>query len=86
MISGADAHLAGVAAPKRPSPTQAQATSYVAFAPTPEGYRLVACDGGTPALGGNVELPEFEGVLTVTRVGASPLPFDTRPCVYLEHA
>ena len=85
VISGADAHLAGVPA-ETAAREQVQATSYVAFAPTSEGYRLVACDGGTPALGGNVELPELEGVLTVTRVGASPLPFDTRPCVYLEHA
>ena len=84
-ISGADAHLAGVTAASGRQ-TLGRQTSYVAFAPTPEGYRLVACDGGAPALGGNVEIPEYEGVLVVTRVGASPLPFDARPCVYLEHA
>jgi len=83
-ISGADAHLTGVDVP--PASDRAEHTSFVAFAPTAEGYRLVACDGRAPALGDHVEIPEHDGVLVVTRVGASPLPFDTRPCVYLEHA
>ena len=84
-IAGADAHLAGVSIePAAGAPPQA--TSYVAFAPTSEGYRLVTSDGSPPVLGSHVEIPECEGVLVVTRVGASPLPFDRRPCVYLEPA
>jgi chromosome segregation ATPase len=83
-ISGADAHLAGVSS--EPAAAAAHATSYVAFAPTPDGYRLVTCDGSPPVLGSHVEIPEYEGVLVVTRTAASPLPFDERPCVYLEPA
>ena len=83
-ISAADAHLTGIDV--SPATDIAEHASFVAFAPTAEGYRLVACDGGAPALGDHVEIPEHDGVLVVTRVGASPLPFDTRPCVYLERA
>jgi hypothetical protein len=64
----------------------ANSPSYVAFAPTAEGYRLVAVDSPVPAVGAHVELPQCEGELVVTRVGASPIPLDTRPCAYLERA
>ncbi len=58
------------------------ATAHVAFAPTDEGYRLVALDGPPPAIGDEVELAERR--LVCTRIGTSPLPLDARPCVYLE--
>ncbi len=64
----------------------ANATSYVAFAPTADGYRLVAVEGRPPEIGAHVELPQCEGELVVTRLGASPIPLDTRPCAYLERA
>lgn len=60
----------------------ALATAYVAFAPTDEGYRLVALDGTPPAVGEEIELGGRS--LVCTRVGTSPLPLDARPCVYLE--
>jgi chromosome segregation ATPase len=62
----------------------AEATEFLAFAPTREGYHLVACEGGPPPVGGRLRLPECEGELVVTRIGRSPLPLDQRPCAYLE--
>ena len=59
---------------------------FLAFAPTAEGYRLLECDGATPTYGSEVSVEGCEGPLVVTRIGASPLPFDRRPCVYLEPA
>lgn len=63
----------------------ARAIAFVAFAPTEEGYRLVELAGPAPVAGGTVEVPGCEGLLVVSRVGASPLPLDDRPCAYLEH-
>ena len=57
---------------------------WLAFAPTPEGFRLLELGGSTPEIGATVELPELDGPLVVTRVGRSPLPFDSRACAYLE--
>ncbi|MEP6892245.1 MAG: hypothetical protein ABI927_00570 [Gaiellaceae bacterium] len=62
------------------------ATSFLAFAPTPEGYRLVELDGAAPVVGAEVDVPGSEMPLTVARLGASPLPFDRRPCAYLENS
>jgi hypothetical protein len=60
--------------------------AFVAFAPTPEGYRLRVIDGSIPELGQTLELPGHDGPLLVTRIGASPIPLDARPCAYLEPA
>ena len=71
----------------RDGETQSQATdAYVAFAPSPEGYRLVAIDGRAPGMGETVELAGHDEPLRVTRVGASPIPLDDRVCVYLDRA
>ena len=64
----------------------ADATAYVAFAPTRDGYRLVACEGAPPELDTRLELDECDGTLVVRRIGASPLPLDERPCVFLERS
>jgi chromosome segregation ATPase len=61
-----------------------EATEFLAFAPTREGYHLVACEGDPPPVGGRLQLPACEGELVVTRIGRSPLPLDERPCAYLE--
>ena len=60
------------------------AVGYVAFAPTPTGYRLVEAPGPPPELGATVEVEGCESPLVVTRFGRSPLPFDRRPCAYLD--
>jgi hypothetical protein len=56
----------------------------VAFAPTPTGYRLVEIPGPPPELGATVEVEGCESPVVVTRYGRSPLPFDRRPCAYLD--
>lgn len=63
---------------------EASAPSWVAFASTPRGYRLVTLnEGAAPDVGERVELPEL-GELVVLRRGVSPLPRDERVCVFLE--
>lgn len=53
-----------------------------AFAPTPEGYRLVVLDV-VPEPGVTIDVPDV-GERVVLRVGRSPMPADDRPCAYLE--
>jgi hypothetical protein len=62
----------------------AEAASYVAFVPSPSGYRLIEVAGPPPALGETVELPGDDEPLAVIRLTTSPLPLDMRPCAYLE--
>ena len=56
----------------------------VAFAPTADGYRLIELSGDPPEVGAVVEVEACDGPLVVTRYGRSPLPFDGRPCAYLD--
>jgi hypothetical protein len=56
---------------------------FVAYASTPWGYRLVALDVELPSVGDVVDVPDV-GALVVSRVGRSPLPLDTRLCVFAE--
>jgi chromosome segregation ATPase len=54
---------------------------YLCFAPTADGYRLLVRTGMLPAAGDEYDV---DGVVhLVTRVARSPLPFDSRTCVYL---
>ena len=53
---------------------------YVLFVWSPGGYTLRELDGEPPHVG-----HEFEDggrTLVVSKIGASPLPGDARPCVY----
>lgn len=59
---------------------------YVAFAPTADGYRLLELADAPPELGATIELDACDVPLLVTRYGRSPLPFDGRPCAYLDRA
>lgn len=55
---------------------------WVAYVPSPHGYRLVVERGAPPARGATIAI---EGVtFRVLRVGRSPLPGDRRRCAYLE--
>ena len=65
------------------APSEAATASYLLFVPAPSGYRLVERTGSAPAAGDVLELDEGEGRYVVSRVIRSPLPGDTRPCVYL---
>ena len=82
-LAAADAH--GVGTP-RSTDRPAELSVFLAFAPTADGYRLVECAGAPPALDDEVNIEDCDGPLVVTRVGASPLPFDSRRCVYLERS
>jgi hypothetical protein len=62
------------------------AEGYVAFVPTPAGYRLVVRSEDPPEPGATVDFGEGDGPLVVVRYGRSPLPFDARPCAYLDFA
>ena len=53
---------------------------YLVFLWKPTGYELRERQGELPDVG--AELNEGELRLRVYKVGASPLPADTRPCVY----
>jgi hypothetical protein len=58
-----------------------EGSGYLAFVWSPSGYRLSEREGEPPAPGTEVELDGEK--LRVTKLATSPLPGDTRPCVYL---
>jgi hypothetical protein len=62
-----------------------EASTFVAYASTPKGYQLVELDGDLPEVGQTIDLPDF-GELVVTRIGRSPLPLDTRVCLFVEQS
>ena len=76
----------------QPSPQEEQApaqtevtvaaTGWIAFVPSPEGYRLVGREGPVPACGAVLELGGAR--FHVARLGPSPLPGDRRRCAFLE--
>jgi hypothetical protein len=53
---------------------------YLLFVWSPSGYSLREMDGDPPPVGHEFE--EGERTLVVNKVGVSPLPGDTRPCVF----
>ena len=55
---------------------------YLLFIWKPTGYELREADGDVPAVGAEVEADD--GTQRVTKVAPSPLPNDSRPCVYLQ--
>ena len=56
-------------------------TGYLLFVPSPKGYRLEDRDGPAPERDERVEVDG--SAFVVSRVGASPLQLDARPCAYL---
>jgi hypothetical protein len=55
---------------------------YLVFVWKPSGYELQEREGELPALGDEVE--ENGSRLEVSKVAPSPLPGDSRRCVYLQ--
>jgi hypothetical protein len=53
---------------------------YVLFVWSPAGYTLRELEGEPPQIGD--ELEDDGRTLVVNKIGASPLPGDTRTCVY----
>jgi hypothetical protein len=56
--------------------------SYLLFVWKPTGYELREEQGEPPAVGAQVEADD--GALLVTKIAPSPLPNDSRQCVYLQ--
>ena len=52
--------------------------SYLLFLWSPAGYTLREMEGDPPQLGAELE----DGRLVVNKIGVSPLPGDTRQCVF----
>ena len=55
---------------------------HVLFVWSPSGYELLARAGEPPPLGSEVGVRG--GLRVVTKIGASPLPGDRRPCAFLD--
>jgi hypothetical protein len=53
---------------------------YLLFVWSPTGYSLREQQGEPPAVG--TELEDGDRLLVVNKIGASPLPGDTRQCVF----
>lgn len=71
------------AAEQEPAPAERTgAVGWLAFVPSPHGYRLLEQEAPLPAPGHVVELAE--GRFRVLRLARSPLPGDRRECAYLE--
>ena len=56
--------------------------TYLLFVWKPSGYDLREEQGEPPAVGSEVEADN--GKLLVTKIAPSPLPNDSRQCVYLQ--
>jgi len=56
---------------------------HLLFVWKPSGYELREVDGEAPAVGSTVQVDEQEQQ-QVIKVAPSPLPNDTRICVYLQ--
>jgi hypothetical protein len=55
--------------------------TYLLFVSKPTGYELREREGEPPAQGAEIE--EEEGRMLVSKIAPSPLPGDSRRCVYL---
>jgi hypothetical protein len=58
--------------------------TYLLFVWKPSGYELHEAEGEVPGVGSEVEQDDVK--LRVTKVAPSPLPGDSRLCVYLQAA
>jgi hypothetical protein len=56
--------------------------SYLLFLWSPAGYTLREVEGEPPQIGHEFE--DGNHKLVVNKIGASPLPGDTRACAYLQ--
>jgi len=57
---------------------------YLLFVWKPTGYEVREAEGELPSVGSEVEADGQ--TMRVTKIGASPLPGDDRPCAYLQGA
>ncbi|MGD0167111.1 MAG: hypothetical protein ABSC51_07475 [Gaiellaceae bacterium] len=57
---------------------------YLLYVWAPSGYSIEACTGGVPTPGSELNINGIQ--LLVSKIAASPLPDDQRPCAYLQPA
>lgn len=57
------------------------ADGFVLFVSSPNGYALHEYEGEVPLVGEEFE-DDAGNVVVITKIGASPLPGDNRPCAY----
>jgi hypothetical protein len=55
---------------------------YLLFVWKPSGYELREAEGEVPSVGSEVEADDQ--TQRVSKIAPSPLPNDSRPCVYLQ--
>jgi hypothetical protein len=75
----------------RPAPRSEEAvvaSRHLVFVPADGGYTLVEVEGDPPGVGSWLNGSDFRlgGRFKVSKVGPSPLPADSRRCVYLERS
>jgi len=68
----------------QPTTSEGSSAGYVLFISRPTGYELAERTGEPPAPGSEVDLDDGTLRFVVEKVGSSPLPGDSRPCVYLQ--
>jgi hypothetical protein len=56
------------------------ADGYLLFVWSPAGYELREQQGDLPSVGQELETDGH--TIVINKIGASPLPCDTRPCAY----
>jgi hypothetical protein len=56
-------------------------SGHLLFVPSPQGYRLEERSGAAPERDERIDVDGRP--FLVSRIGASPLPLDPRPCAYL---
>jgi hypothetical protein len=76
---------------RRPAPRSEEAvvaSRHLVFVPADGGYTLVEVEGDPPGVGSWLNGSDFRlgGRFKVSKVGPSPLPADSRRCVYLERS
>jgi hypothetical protein len=77
-----DASSADVPYADEPADQDEPLVSCIAFAPTTDGYRMIGL-AALPEPGETIDVPEI-GERVVLRIGRSPIPADSRLCVYME--
>lgn len=68
--------------PAREQAPRSEAAGWLAYMPSPNGYRLVVQKGVPPARGESIAIEGTD--FRVLRLGRSPLPADGRRCAFLE--
>jgi hypothetical protein len=83
-VAEAEAELEPAGESAEESAAEDLQAGHLLFVWSPAGYALLGRSGEPPAVGSEVGVSG--GTRVVTKIGASPLPGDPRPCAYLDAA